>query len=157
MTLTQCFGNMPTSILRVLCMFFRYGLAKTRIHAQPTSSVRFACGQRRLGSTCRSCGQCQDLRRCRWGLVIHVRSVVRGLTDPVECKYGLYITGHTWYCAIWQNRRKPVSEIYACSTFSHGLYGTRTGRKCSNDRGDPHHIRVLTVLALTETVCGVHF
>ena len=47
MTLIQCFCNMPTSILRVLCMFFRYGLAKTRIHAQPTSSVRFACGQRR--------------------------------------------------------------------------------------------------------------
>ena len=29
-----------------------------------------------------------------------------------------------------QNHRKPVSENYACSAFSHGVYGTCTGKKC---------------------------
>ena len=37
-----------------------------------------------------SCGHGRDLRGCRRGLGIRLRSVVRGLTGPDECKYGLY-------------------------------------------------------------------
>ena len=49
------------------------------------------------------------------------------------------------------NRGKPVSENYACSTFSHGLYGARTGSKCSKDRADPHDMQVLLVYGLYRT------
>ena len=85
-------------ILRVLCMFFRHGIARNQ-YVQPTGSVRLACGQRRapcryygLGNTCRSCGQCMGLRRCHRDLVIPIRS---DLTGPAECKYGLYMTCQT--------------------------------------------------------------
>ena len=47
-----------------------------------------------------------------------------------------------------------MSEMYAFSTFSHGLYGTCTGPKCSKDRADPHDMRVRTVLVLTESVAS---
>ena len=49
------------------------------------------------------------------------------------------------------NGRKSVSENYACSTFSHGLYSTRTGLKCSKDRAHPHGMQVLTVSGPSRT------
>ena len=38
--LIQCYGNMPTGVLRVFYMFFDHGIAKTRTHNL------FSCGQR---------------------------------------------------------------------------------------------------------------
>ena len=66
------------------------------------------------------------------------------------------------------NSRKPVSENYACSNFSHGLHCTHAGSKCSKDRADRMTCRFSWFLALTQPVnspgasfdlgmCCVHF
>ena len=72
-----------------------------------------------------------------------------GTSYGLSCRpvWGKYRACRTHACmgAFWtthdspwaQNRRKPISESCTCLSFSHGLYGTRTGKKIIENRTNP--------------------